>query len=499
MSQDHFDRKLRDRINAIESDVPASIWDGIAAQNFDQQFRDRIAPVESEVPQDMWQAVAAQQFDQTIASRLQGFESVVPATSWAAIERMLKKKNDRTPILILLLLLLLGGAGTWIGSQLSLQKKSIAEQRAVVAGNHEEDNFARAASPITQQEAAAPLPKQDAAGIKPPPNQGPPVTSSTGAERQNNQQLALPLPLSTKGNLKETKPEPPNLSDLRDGRDRSISQENDGIARVVERAAFETATIDLLDLSGVSPQAKPRIECPTLKVSRSLQPFYELTLSPGFPMRSLEDSADNDAYLETRKATEKPTTTLSIDAVFGVEIKDFEIKTGVSISQIHEVFDYIDQTSTRTVIDTLFDPNTGEVIDISIVREYGTRVKKTNNRYTFIDIPLIVGYRFRPRKDHSLWIRAGGYLNLLFAQRGSILSASDDLIDLKEEGSTIFKKTAGLQATASVGYEIDFSDKNSLGLQMSYRHPLSQLTLDSYPIRQQYQRLQVGFSWKHKL
>lgn len=508
MSQDRFDRTLRDRINAIESDVSASIWDGIAAKKFDQQFRDRLIPIESQVPQDMWQTIAAKQFDQVISSKLRHFESIVPASAWPAIERKLAEKKDRTPILLLFLFFLLAvGAGVWhvwqnhsiplqseFDTTVSIEDEATSKSIEEVETSEIVTSQAPGESSIQQHLAAGGI------GTQPPIKNT--TAFATSSRNESGQKKAL-LPVVAEGevpntldqtNLKSKIAESDNLSDLVNHSEEAqidLSEEPGRFAPLID-------PLDLLDLSGVSPLEKPRVECPTLKVARSLQPFFELTISPGFPMRSLEDSADNDTYLETRRGTERPTASIAIDALFGLEVKDFEIKTGVSFSQIHEVFDYIDQTSTRTVIDTVFDPNTGEVVDISIVREYGTRIRKTNNRYTFVDIPLIVGYRFSPRKDHSLWLRAGGYLNLLFSQQGTILSASDDLIDLKEESATIFSKKAGFEATASIGYELAMGDKSSLGLQISYRHPFSQLTLDSYPIRQKYQRIQMGFSWKYK-
>ncbi len=491
MNLEPFDRKLRDRLNAIESDVPASIWGAIAEEKFDQDFRDRIGETKSEVPETMWDAIAAQQFDQQFAHKLQHLESAVPDTAWPAIERLLQKKKDRTPIIILLLLLLIGGAVSygWLG--LSNQQQDSLDVSTVDQESLSKMDFTTADLGGNTQTVVQ---------ITPPTGINPGQVIQSDGDQNRSQFFS---PIDAKGErtqaeksldmndaLRENNAEKPSTIEAVDHRKISDA----AAARNVDIAS----AIDLRDLAGVSSLTKPRIECPTLKVSSNLQPFFELTLSPGIPLRSLEDSADNDTYLQSRRETERPSTTFSIDATLGLEIKDFEIRSGISVSQVHEVFDYIDETSTRTVIDTVFDPNTGEIRDISVVREYGTRVKKTNNRYTFVDIPVMIGYRFRPRKDHSIWLRAGGYFNLLFMQRGTILSATDALIDLKEEGSNIFRKSTGFEAAASIGYELALGEKSGLGLQVNYRHPLSQLTLNAYPIRQQYRRIQVGFSWKYK-
>ncbi|MBX2815842.1 MAG: PorT family protein [Saprospiraceae bacterium] len=520
MSEQKFDDVFRRRLEDAESRVPGDLWDAVAAQKFDEAFRTQLGAFSSAVPAGAWSSIQQQKFDQSFATRLRQAVSPVSDHIWPQISRRLHQR-DRTPILLLLLLglLMAGTALKWSSDRKTTD--GVFPNARAVQGNQLPDNqnqlgFVPVEAPTAETD-------KDTQELQPGSSMAensislaqssPPKHSIVSDLRTHKEEKASKIrgsanrastPAEEEALIASNSSHEHMLSSPHeksvDASDSEDSHPTEGPSSAhAQRNVSSLSYVPGITFEHLNFDRNPQINCPNLSVGRRSSLFLELRLTPGYPLRSLKDTSGNEEstpYIERRKNTEQPTSTFGLQALVGLEFEDLEVKTGVALSQIHEVFDFIDQTSSRTIVDTIRDMS-GNVIDISIVREYGTRLKRSNNRYTFIDIPLIFGYRIRPKEDHSIWLRAGAHVNLAFMKSGSILSESEDVLDLKEVD--FFKTRAGIRGTVSLGYELDITDKNSIGLQLIYSHPFSNLTIDGYPIQQQYKRAQVGFSWKHKL
>jgi len=269
-------------------------------------------------------------------------------------------------------------------------------------------------------------------------------------------------------------------------------------------APIETISSPFLD----RPDPNLKI-CPSFARSRSIKPFMEFSFGAGVPLRTLEDrNQEIIGYKENREQTEKVRSSLAIQGMVGIEIKNqFEVKAGLGLSKIYEVFDYVDETASRTItstiVDTLRDMNgniIGIRIDTSITTEYGQRIKLSQNRYTFLNVPVLAAYRFKVR-DHQFFVQGGAIFNLSFKTKGDIRSPEDKIqsIDTDDSENTIFRKNSGVELTGSIGYELEMSDRSSLRFSATYRHALNDLTLAGYPLGQRYKHIHLGVSLKHNL
>ena len=250
--------------------------------------------------------------------------------------------------------------------------------------------------------------------------------------------------------------------------------------------------------------------CPSFRAKTLLRPFAELTLGGGIPIRHLTSlNPEGSDYKNLRDRTEKIRGVYGARLMVGADIgAHFEAKVGVSFTQINEVFDYIDENSSRTVVNTVTDTirdTDGNITDIrydtSIVTEYGQRIKLANNYYRFLDIPAMVGYRFKV-KNHSFILQAGASLNLAFWKEADLLAPDESIVNVDSGNSSpypVFKTKAGVDLLGGIGYSLDITERNTLRVLASVQYPLSPLTLTEYPLEQKYTQIKLGLSWKHYL
>ncbi len=249
------------------------------------------------------------------------------------------------------------------------------------------------------------------------------------------------------------------------------------------------------------------IVCPPISNKTRLRPFTELVVTAGYPMKSLKGTnIEFENHLKSREESEKIRSSLQISALVGIDIGDrFEFKAGLGVTSIHEVFDYIDQSATRTkttiIVDTVDIGGVPQIrTDTSVTTEYGQRIKFTHNRYSTLDLPIAAAYRFRVN-NHRFFIQGGAILNLGLRTRGDIISSSGDIVSIdnrKGNNAGLFRRNTGLDITGALGYEISFTESNFLRLMLSYRQALDGINSGSNPIDQRYKHVHLGLSWKHQ-
>jgi hypothetical protein len=252
----------------------------------------------------------------------------------------------------------------------------------------------------------------------------------------------------------------------------------------------------------------PKIDvCPTFSSAIGITPFFELSLLGGLPDRTfaLRDQ-ELQAYQDLREDTEKTRSSVTLQALVGLDIGDrLEVKSGLGLTRIYEVFDYIDQSATRTIERIITDTITENGVpvvrkDTSIVTVYGQRIKLSQNRYTYLDLPILAAYKFKVRQ-HSFFIQGGASLNLLLHTKGDILAPDEQIVNIDQKDRDlypVYKNRAGIDLLGSIGYEYELMEKNALRLMLSVRHSLSDMTLEDYPLAQRYDHFQLGISWKHQ-
>jgi len=156
------------------------------------------------------------------------------------------------------------------------------------------------------------------------------------------------------------------------------------------------------------------------------------------------------------------------------------IRSGINYMLINEKFHWkkVEQNVSR------FGPADSEDEDI----EYGTWEKTTYNRNHFIDIPLLIGYEIKKEK-WGIYANIGPSINLWFHQKGDILSPGRRPVSIdknSKEAYPVFKKRAGFSLWTSMGISYGINSNTSILIEPYLNIRLSDLSTESYQIRQQH-------------
>ena len=202
--------------------------------------------------------------------------------------------------------------------------------------------------------------------------------------------------------------------------------------------------------------------------------WIDLVTSPNYIIKNLSPyRAEGNAYLNERLKTEESRFGYTLGFRTSFRLHDVsEIRTGLLYSKITENFVYQRPAE--------IDPLTGEEITFDL--------ETATNKYQFVDIPILIGYR-EDRKNFDFNVNFGILLNLSFSQHGLILNPSDELTTLALEGpleSPIFKKNSGLALFGSIGYNYKLSKNVHLLLEPSLRYTVRPVNHWEYPLRQRF-------------
>ncbi len=475
--------------------------------------------------------MAPDRLDSHIRSKIYHFESDVPDGLWVQIEEQIRPKRKRRPFLWLFLGLI--GIAAF-GLKLAIpQLQDNLTDKTLVALEHQglQAEDAALTSPSMNQRDHPPSDQSGVviAGIAPDEKPEPvrsqnlrsdhrepkavsPKSSSVGEgsaailnRKVRPSQRKTKVDIRGKSSLNQfnhqhvdrnqpsVKPGSPVLS-------RNLQKQVADLSRIGQRLfSVQTNTLDPLTNN-----------CPSLRANKFLRPFAELTLGAGIPVRDLATrNIEGEDYLSMRNRTEKVRGVYAVRGVVGADIgPHWEAKVGLSFTQINEIFDFIDENTSRTKVTYFYDTirnSAGEILEVrtdsSVVTEYGQRIKLSNNYYRFLDIPALVGYRFKI-KGHEFIIQAGAALNLAFWKEADLLAPDESIVNVDNSNPAaypVFKSRADLDLLGGIGYSLEVSERNTLRILASIRYPTSSLTLDAYPLEQNYTQIKLGLSWKHYL
>lgn len=194
--------------------------------------------------------------------------------------------------------------------------------------------------------------------------------------------------------------------------------------------------------------------------------WLDIVAAPSYIIKNINTyNPDYNRYLAERHLSEQSRFGYTIGFRTSFRLHDVsEIRTGLLYSRITENFEYQSKN----------DPN--------------SPVVSHRNKYHFIDIPLLIGYR-EDRKEFDFNINLGAMINLSFMQEGLILDAvnQETIVDLNETSlGPVFRSSAGLSLFGSIGYNYKFSDKVHLLLEPSLKYMVRPVNSYDFPIRQRF-------------
>lgn len=447
-------------------------------------------------------------FDRQINQKLYTFESEVPAHLWDSIAPHIPQKKRRFGFIIWFMGAAIIGLGLWI----FIKSPNLKEQPTPITSKNNALEIKLAGQPTRNQIESLPIvdssvlsKSPQSAFAQPNPSSEPELASAATHQVEKVKQTmvsqrAVKMPLMESSFASESQKvsksifsQPSNLKQRPSPKMDALPLKSGLLLDVPERL--------------VDPKI---VACPPFSgQSISLEPFLEINGFGGLPSKILESKSEEyQNYKDLREGTESVKSSFTLQALLGVQIgKNVELKSGIGYSAFYDLFDYVDENASRTVTniitDTIYD-NQGNFIirtDTSVVTEYGRHIKKTHNRYTFIDIPIMAGYVIN-LKNHAFVIEAGATFNLWLKSRGNILSPTEDIINLgqsTEPASTIFKNRSGWKFEGALGYQLSLSESSALRIKAGISYPLTDMTHPDYPLSQKFSQWRLGLSWKYRL
>ncbi len=224
--------------------------------------------------------------------------------------------------------------------------------------------------------------------------------------------------------------------------------------------------------------------------------LLDVYAGPSLAQRTMTSSQDDQPYLKQRLATERRSVAMNAGVRASLMFnRNFLVRTGLHYDQVTEVFEYIDPTSVTYILKF----NTGDPIPDTLGVQYGENYLKTYNRYTTLDVPILVGMEMR-RGRSGFSINAGISANVLFQKRGVIIDPNtheparfgptpDKPKNIGPKTSLsepVFRANLGLSATASVQWYWHVAPKFRVFVEPSFRRILRPVSVGGHPVEHRY-------------
>ncbi len=183
---------------------------------------------------------------------------------------------------------------------------------------------------------------------------------------------------------------------------------------------------DKIELAFKKPQ-----ECPRFYKDIWV-PYGFLEYGSMYPIRKLTLTNESyPDYVDARNQSEQINYSFDFTAGFGIKSpKGIVTEIGIQYTQLQEKFNYVDpesiQTTTVITIDTIITGGMQNIVkDTAFVDLPGSRRIVTNNKFRFVNFPLMIGYEKNINQSFSVAGKAGLILNFSFSQKGSFLDENN--------------------------------------------------------------------------
>lgn len=241
----------------------------------------------------------------------------------------------------------------------------------------------------------------------------------------------------------------------------------------------------------------PKTGCSNWGKGPAFRPYFGVYGGAQYPMKTLtakETEFENIAA--ERNETETVLEGLAAGGYLGFKHRSgLFAEGGLEYNRINERFD---RTTIRTdtigkiaVIGIIVNApgDTTFISDsIHILQETRT-VKRTFNNYRFLQIPLALGFEWRPGSHWTLYGKAGVAFNIRFRQKAEIVNLTgvpEKYVSEKPSPGYPFRSQIGIMPFVNAGARYRLTDNLSLFGELRYIHHSSEVTAGNYPIRQQY-------------
>ncbi len=220
----------------------------------------------------------------------------------------------------------------------------------------------------------------------------------------------------------------------------------------------------------------------------------EVLGSYDFMSRRIENA--NPAYVKARKDAEKMGAAYTFQLRAQYRLNDmFALRSGVSFSQHHEKLNFTHTETNTQIVERqetgyILDPINGPTPITYTVRDTvttsTTTSAKSDNTYTFIDIPILLNYTFYTSNKWNLGVSGGPMFNLAFKQKGQILGpVNNEIIDLNSSANP-YRTYAGVNLMLNLSASYQLSKQFDLLFEPGLRYGMSSLTSKGFAVTQKY-------------
>jgi hypothetical protein len=251
----------------------------------------------------------------------------------------------------------------------------------------------------------------------------------------------------------------------------------------------------------------PGIACPSAQGPRRKDLYVEVFTSPDYSFKKVASSTLSQQYLNSKDSTE----TMQLGFSAGIRIskslgQHLMFKTGLQYSQINERFNYqleneiriITVISIRTIIrgpgDTL------RITDTSYQQQIGRRIKRTNNQYRSLDIPVLLGYEFGKGGNLTIGITAGAIFNVQSWYNGDMLDTSYTPVAFNNKaGNSVYKRSVGVSVFGSLNFIYKISSRTDVFAEPYLRYSLNSITSTQSGFQQRFHTVGINLGIRYQI
>ena len=252
-----------------------------------------------------------------------------------------------------------------------------------------------------------------------------------------------------------------------------------------------------------NPIKEEDLACAKFEETRIWTSSIDFMVSPDIVTRSLEPvNPQYTDYATARNATESFRYGFSAGVRFSTTSPaGFAVRSGLNFSQINEQFAYESEQEERITVTIAYGPN-GQVIGRDTVVDFVSTQRFSNNRYSTVDIPLLVGYEFSAGSKFQVSVNGGTFINMLFTQNGEFLSPStfEPVAFSGDRPDTYhaYRNRLGLAFYGSLGVTYRLNDQFDILVEPHFKWRPQSVTVPGYVLDQRYftSGLFIGFRKK---
>ena len=246
------------------------------------------------------------------------------------------------------------------------------------------------------------------------------------------------------------------------------------------------------------------IDCPPNGRIRRNDWYVEVYGSPDIVMKSVK-AQGNTSVVSKKDSTESQQ--LSFTAGFRISKSIGEnllLKTGLQFSQINERFDLRTENERRIItvvtIRTVIGSNGADstISDTSSFEQIGYRLQRTYNRYRSIDIPILLSYEFGG-DNLRFAVTAGPVINLYSWYSGNTINDSLNVVSISSKGPGVYKTNIGFGVFAGFSIMKPVSPKLDVFAEPYFRYNFSNMSRSAgYTQRFNAMGINLGIRYKFK-